>query len=140
MGYNLLFLNVHGLKPEKLASIVSLLDHHHCDIVCICESWFDWRVPDLFEHPYLVCHSNAFRLPPKPNFHLPGGCALFARPPDHSQICAQPLNDAIRWTYQGRSGAVVYFPPSLHPEDIPAYMSACGEIDLWLAMSTLLWA
>lgn len=130
MVYKLLFLNVHGLTPEKLATIVTVLDEEKYDVVALNETWFQWRVPDLLDHPYLICHSLQFRERPLPHLHLPSGCAVFAHPRNHSRITSTPLNDAVCWSFQGQKAAVIYLPPSLDVPHIPEYLSACGELDL----------
>lgn len=130
MVYRLLFLNVHGLTPEKLETIVTVLDEEKYDVVALNETWFQWRVPDLLDHPYLICHSLQFRERPLPHLPLPGGCAVFAHPKHHSRITSTPLNDAVCWSFQGQKAAVIYLPPSLDVPHIRDYLDACGELDL----------
>ena len=121
---------MHGLTSDKLNLIVTMLDERLYDLITLNETWFNWRVPNLLEHPYLVCHSLQYREPPRPQFHLPGGCALLARPQTHRAITSLALNDAVRWTYQGQRAAVVYLSPSVPVDEIPAFLHACGEVDL----------
>lgn len=132
MGFNLLFFNARGLTSAKLHRIVSLLDARRFDIIAIAETWFDrpGQNMNLWHHPYLRCHSNECRPAARANNHLPGGCAIFARPDLHRKIHCIALNDAVQWTYQGRRAAVIYLPPSLPPEHLATNIDKCGAVDI----------
>lgn len=139
------FINTQGLPPEKASALTTHQLHSHFDVIMIAESWFaDIHHPNNYYiqnqknicynskigNQYFLCHS----LLPKPTPNrqrLGGGLSIYLTDSARQKINSFSASEHyIIVKFRTFSAAVVYFPPSLAPNDIETQLKLIGHCDI----------